>query len=352
MSRKATLNDVVAASGLSIFTVSRALNRAEGVSEGSRKRVLEAAKAVGYVPNLAAKAVRNQTPGPVIVMTASTSNAYYIDMLSGIQAGLRSAGLGMRTADLAPEGIFDAELEEAAVQEAMQSRASGVISTLTLGRENYEKLTAWGVPVVFVDSQPPVSSYETASVTTDNAAAASVVGDHLALHGQEDWVLLIYPALWSSRATREDGLRVAAERHGATLAVLECGNDPASAESVTSAYLSTRHGASPFALIAGNNPLLRGALNATRAASLRLPEDVCLISFDEFMWSALIDPPITVVDEDSKSIGELAATTLRNVIQRNSPHHGGEPRPGIRYLPQDTKEVEATLVIRQSCGCP
>lgn len=144
MSRKATLNDVVAASGLSIFTVSRALNRAEGVSEGSRKRVLEAAKAVGYVPNLAAKAVRNQTPGPVIVMTASTSNAYYIDMLSGIQAGLRSAGLGMRTADLAPEGIFDAELEEAAVQEAMQSRASGVISTLTLGRENYEKLTAWG----------------------------------------------------------------------------------------------------------------------------------------------------------------------------------------------------------------
>ena len=87
--KKPTLNDVVKESGLSIFTVSRALNGAEGVSAESRSKVLEAAKSIGYVPNKAARALRTQSPGPVIVMTASTANYYYIDMIDGIQAGLR-----------------------------------------------------------------------------------------------------------------------------------------------------------------------------------------------------------------------------------------------------------------------
>ena len=350
--RRPTLNDIALETGLSTFTVSRALSGEYGVSEASRQKVVAAAEAIGYVPNKAARALRNQTPGPVIVMTASTSNAYYIDMLAGIQNGLRSAGLAMRTADLAPEGVFDAALEDAAVEEAMQSRAAGVISTLTLGRSNYETLTQWGVPVVFVDSHPPVSDYGTASVTTDNLSAADEVGHHLAEHGHRDWVLLIYPKLWSTRAAREAGLRASAELHGATLTMLECDNDPTSAQVTLARHLATRKDGRPFALVAGNNPLLRGALGALRDAGVYPPRDVCLISFDEFMWSPLIDPPMTVVDEDSKNIGRLAALTLRNVIRRNSaPDPKAASGAGIRYLPEDTKEVEANLLIRQSCGC-
>lgn len=349
MMRKTTLNDVVAESGLSLFTVSRALNGAQGVSQASRERVLAAARKVGYVPNTAAKALRNQTPGPVVVMTASTANAYYIDMILGIQTGLRSGGLGMRTADLAPDGAFDPSLEDAAVQDAMQSRASGVVSALTLRPENYEKLTDWGIPVVFVDSKPPASASGAASVTTDNASAAADVGEHLASHGHKDWVLLIYPHLWSTRATREAGLREAAARHGARLTVVECANDPASAQEATRKLLAGRDREEAFAFIAGDNPILLGALSAIRDMSLHVPQDICLISYDEFMWAPLIDPPVTVVNEDSKAIGELAAATLRSVIARSS---GQKTGGGIRYLEEDRKEVKANLLIRKSCGCP
>ncbi|MBB1503055.1 LacI family DNA-binding transcriptional regulator [Propioniciclava sp. MC1683] len=353
MARRPTLNDVVAETGLSIFTVSRALRGAQGVSEASRTKVLAAARKIGYVPNGAARALRNQTPGPVIVMKASSSNAYYVDMITGIQVGLRSAGMGMRTADIAPDGVFDADLENAAVQEAMQSRASGVISTLTLQPENYRRLTEWGVPVVFVDSHPPASELGTASVTTDNAAATAAVGEHLASHGQSDWVLLIYPHLWSTRAAREAGLRRSAEQHGARLTVVESANDPVSAQQAMSRYLDSRTAEGPFALIAGNNPLLRGGLSAVREAGMRLPQDVSLISFDEFMWAPLIDPPITVVDEDSRHIGEIAAATLRDIVQRKnkSGDASGGSGSGVTYHPEDTKEVTATLLVRQSCGC-
>src|SRR5690625_4836044 len=153
MDRKPTLADVQKLSGLSIYTVSRALNDADGVSAESRRKVLEAARKIGYVPNKAARALRTQSPGPVIVMTASTSNYYYIDMIDGIQAALRNANIALRFVDLAPEGRFDPKLEDEAVLEAMQTRATGLISTLTLSDTNYEKLAEWGVPVVFVDSQ-------------------------------------------------------------------------------------------------------------------------------------------------------------------------------------------------------
>lgn len=349
MKRKPTLNDVVAQTGLSIYTVSRALNGATGVSAASREKVLAAARAIGYVPNSAAKALRNQTPGPVIVMTASTANAYYIDLVLGIQAGLRSAGLGMRTVDIAPEGVFDVALEDAAVTEAMQTRASGVVSSLTLSPENYEKLTEWGIPVVFVDSRPPASDHGVASVTTDNSTATADVGEHLAAHGHRDWVLLIYPHLWSTRATREAGLRAAAEQHGANLTVVECANDPVAAQAATAELLAERPSGKPFAFIAGDNPILLGALFAFREGERRIPQDICLVAFDEFEWAPLIDPPVTVVDEDSRCIGELAADTLKNIIQRNSSPGSGT---GLRYAAEDTKEVKPNLLVRNSCGCP
>lgn len=155
MAKRPTTNDIAAACGLSIFTVSKALNDASGVSPTSRKKVLDAARTLGYVPHTAARALRTQAPGPVIVLTASTSNYYYIDLLDGLQEGLREAGLPVRIVDLAPAGRFDTTVEADAVQEAMQARATGVISTLSLTPQNYERLNDWGIPVVFVDSDPP-----------------------------------------------------------------------------------------------------------------------------------------------------------------------------------------------------
>ncbi|MBB6334346.1 LacI family DNA-binding transcriptional regulator [Schaalia hyovaginalis] len=350
MAKKPTLNDVAAKSGLSIFTVSRALNGAEGVSDESRRRVLEAARSIGYVPNTAARALRTQMPGPVMVMTASTSNSYYIDMIDGIQSGLREANTAMRFTDVAPSGRFDRDLEDAAIQEAMQSRAKGVISTLTLSPDNYEKLTEWGIPAVFVDSQAPDSHFGAASVTTDNADASAQIGRHLAFHGLDEWVLMIYPRLWSSRAAREGGFRAAAHEHGARLTVLECDNDARSAREVLDAHLAQRGTGGRFALVAGNNPLLQGALTALRERELRIPDEVAVIGFDEFAWAPLLDPPMTVIDEDSRSIGELAARKLLAIIARtSSDKEAASVVPS--YTAEDREEVTATLLVRHSCGC-
>ena len=229
MLRKPTLRDVSLACGLSTYTVSRALSDSDGVSAASRAAVLRAAREVGYVPNAAAQQLRRNTRSSVAVITASTSNHYYLDLMRGIERTLRTSGRTAVVADIAAEGRYTDAAEDATVQNMIQARVAGVIATLTLHPRNVDLLHSWDIPVVFVDASPPEGAGPTPSITTDNAAASLAVGDHLAGHGYRRWLLLAYPTRWSTRVPREAGLREAALRHGAVLTVVESENDSRSA---------------------------------------------------------------------------------------------------------------------------
>ncbi|MEU6644613.1 LacI family DNA-binding transcriptional regulator [Saccharomonospora sp. NPDC046836] len=350
MAKKPTLRDVSRASGLSIYTVSRALSNADGVSPASRELVLKAARELGYVPNRAAQELRKNTRSSVAVITASTSNYYYIDLMKGIQRTLRASGRTAVVADIAVEGYHTAEHEDATVQHLIQSRTAGVISTLPLSPHNTRLLADWDIPLVFVDSQP-LDNTRIPSVTTDNFSASMRVGAHLAEHGYTDWLFLVYPALWSTRLERERGIREAARRHGAALTILESENDSASAYATLAAHLDQGGGTPPRAVIAGNNPMAHGTLHLFSDRGVRVPHDVAIIAYDEFAWASLLDPPLTVLNEDSEHIGVLAARTLTRIIdeQVEAERRGDQPTPA--YRPEDRQEVSADLIIRRSCGC-
>lgn len=348
--RKSTMRDVSRATGLSMFTVSQALNGAEGVSESSREQVLQAAKKLGYIPNRAAQELRRASRDSVAVITASNSNSYYLDLLAGIQHSLRPSNRTVVVGDVAIEGAYDRGLEDRLVRRLIESRTAGVISTLTLSEENTRLLAQWDIPLVFVDSSPPPTAPDFPSITTDNYNASLTVGEHLAQHGFQRWLFLAYPAKWSTRLERERGIRDAAATHGAKLDILESENDPTSASSALRTYLSGLDYV-PDVLITGNNPLLLGALNALRDLKLRVPVDIAVVTFDEFAWAPLIDPPVTVLNERSEEIGRLAAMTLTEIIddQVEAERRGASLKPN--YSEDYQKQVPAQLIIRRSCGC-
>ncbi len=224
--RKSTMRDVSRAAGLSMFTVSRALSGADGVSSESRAHVLKVARELGYVANRAAQELRKASSDSVAVITASTSNSYYLDLMSGIQRTLQPSDWTVIVGDVAVDGAYDQALEDRLTKRLIEARVAGVISTLTLTSENAKLLALWDIPVVFVDSSPPHTAPELPSVTTDNYSASLLVGQHLADHNFRDWLFLVYPARWSTRFNRERGLREAAKRHGARLVVLESATTP------------------------------------------------------------------------------------------------------------------------------
>lgn len=347
---RSTMRDISRATGFSVFTVSRALDGGDGVSEQSRAQILQVARELGYVVNRAAQELRRANRDTVAVITASTSNSYYLDLMAGIQQALDPSAWTVIVGDVAVDGAYDTRLEARIVQRLIESRTAGVISALTLQPEHTELLAKWDIPVVFVDSSPPPEAAHFPSVTTNNHEASLMVGQHLAEHGYEDWLFLVYPSKWSSRFGRESGLREAARLAGANLVVLETANDAASARETLARHLDDRFGL-PHALIAGNNPLLLGAMGLLKDRAIHVPGDVAVVAYDEFAWSTLIDPPITVLNEHSEEIGKRAAMMLREIIERQeAAERKGKP-PSPVYLPEHRQQVSAHLMLRRSCGC-
>lgn len=348
--RKSTMRDISRATGLSMFTVSRALNGADGVSEESREQIRRAARELGYIPNRAAQELRRASRDTVAVITASTANSYYLEMMAGIQQALRPSSWTVVIGDVAVDGSYDPRLEDRLIQRLIESRVAGVISTLTLQPESTRLLSLWDIPLVFVDSSPPPSASDFPSVTTDNYRASLLVGAHLAEHRFRDWLLLIYPPTWSTRLERERGLRDSARLHGAGLVVLESENDAEAGYRTLHDHLDGT-GRLPDVLIAGNNPLLLGAMNLARDRGAAIPADMALVGYDEFPWSALLDPPLTLLNEQSAEIGRRAATTLAEIIEgQATAERRGEAMAPV-YLPRHQQQVPARLIIRRSCGC-
>lgn len=339
--RKATMRDVSQATGFSMFTVSKALNGGEGVSEESRERILKTARELGYVPNRAAQELRRSSRDSVAVITAHASNSYYLNLMSGIQHILEPSRWTVVLGDIAVNGAWDPAQEDRMINRLIESRMAGVISTVTLKAENLKLLEKWEIPVVFVDS-PPRGEHHFPSVTTDNYNASQLVGNHLAEHGYQDWLLLIYPTRWTTRFERERGLRDAASHCGAHLTVLETENDALSAAEKLGHYLASVE-KMPDVLIAGNNPLLLGALKQLQQRQIAIPSEMAVIGYDEFDWAPLLNPPMTVLNENSEEIGRRAADMLTQLIKEE----GGTKRKPSEYQ----LRVPAELVVRQSCGC-
>lgn len=140
-----TLRDVSEASGVSEMTVSRVLRNRGDVSEATRERVLEAARALGYVPNKIAGALASQRVNLVGVIIPSLSNLVFPEVLSGISAELEDTGLQpvVGVTNYAPDR------EEAVLYEMLSWRPSGVIIA---GLEHTPAARAMlenaGVPVV------------------------------------------------------------------------------------------------------------------------------------------------------------------------------------------------------------
>ncbi|CUH82481.1 LacI family DNA-binding transcriptional regulator [Tropicibacter naphthalenivorans] len=143
--RPLTLRDVSEASGVSEMTVSRVLRNRGDVSQATREKVLEAAKALGYVPNKIAGALASQRVNLVAVIIPSLRNMVFPEVMSGISAVLEET-------DLQPVvGVTDylPEKEERVLYEMLSWRPSGVIiAGLEHTDASKAMLKASGIPVV------------------------------------------------------------------------------------------------------------------------------------------------------------------------------------------------------------
>jgi len=337
----ATLKDVSSHAGVSTYTASRALSGHSDVAETTRARVREAAKRLGYVANQHARSLKGGASSVIGVIAASKANQYYATLVGALETAVEAYGYSCFVADAATNGVYLREREDRIVHSMIQQRVAAVVVAYAIGGKNLALLAQWKIPVMFVDCPPSSARTSYPSVTTDNYSAGLAVGDHLARLGYRRWCFVGHARNWNTREPRQAGFEAAAASCGASLEIVEGGNDAEVARRAFAAVLTKLSGPKrPQAVFASNTVLLKGVLLALRDCGIDIPSHMAVAAFDDFDWAGLMSPPVTVVDQHIDLIGRTAGShvlTLLGDIPAN-----GETAGKIVIAP--------TLIVRESCG--
>jgi LacI family transcriptional regulator len=317
---------------VSIASASRALNGIKTRPDVLAK-VTQAAEAVGYVPNAAARSLRSRRTGQVAFAMPDIANPVYTTMVSSIQAVAKAGG---RRLMLHSTGA-DAEDELEILRDLKRRFVDGLIlCSLNLTEAHVAELRGAAVPVVVIGR--PVKDSHVDTVRTNSRRGAAEAVRHLHAAGRRRIALLNGPPHTAPGSSRRlgylDALRSCGlERDDALIEVAEDFMVEPGRRATVRLLERTR----PDAIFCANDLLAAGALAALREADLGVPCDVALVGMDNSVLAEHTWPPLTTIDLGSAERARIAAELLLKRIER----------PG---RPTRTVGVEPRLVVRASCG--
>ena len=294
------IKDVARAAGVSPATVSRALGKGP-ISEALRAQVLEAVRATGYRPNLAARRLRSQDSGTIGLILADIGNPFFTGVAKAVEEAAYQAGLRVILCN-----TDEAPAREAIYLRLMQEeRVTGLILAPT--RTTAERLATQPleVPTVLIDRAGPPGRFD--CVLLDNEAASAALVDHLVAQGHRR-IAGLFGQTSGTGIERAAGYRAAMARHGLPAHDRFVLPQAEAAAAGFAALLA--EGPAPEAIIVSNSLLLMGLLRAVRAAGLRIPQDIALAGFDNEPWTGLVEPGLTVIEQPLAEIGRMAMALL------------------------------------------
>ncbi|GAA4712633.1 LacI family DNA-binding transcriptional regulator [Pedococcus ginsenosidimutans] len=313
------MRDVAALAGVSLKTVSRVVNREAGVSPDVTARVERAVAQLGYRHNLAASNLRRAHGRSAMVgaVLQDVSNSFSASLLRSLEDEARDRDVAIVASSLDEEP----ERERSIVESLVRRRVDGLLLVPATERQDYlaDDLRN-GLPVVFVDRRP--QGVDTDSVTVDNGLGARLAVDHLVAHGHRRIAMVgDMPSIQTAQA-RLEGYRSALRHAGVepdpALAAMSVRS---SDDAIAAVYRLLDLDDPPTAIFAARNSLAVGAIRALHQRGLA--GRVALVGFDDFPLADIVDPPLTVVRQNVRTIGAEVAKRLFARIDgdTSAPHH-------------------------------
>ena len=294
----ATIRDVAQASGVHPSTVSRALSAPGMVNEVTRGRVLAAAEALGYRPNRTARALITGRTQNIGLIVADIANPFFPPLIKAAEHRARVLNHHIFIADTDEDPVVEEE-----VVQTLSQQVDGLL--LCSPRMSNARITALRnhVPMVVVNRAVP----GLASVLTDAAGGARQIVDHLTGLGHRELTYLAGPrGSWTNREiTRAATAR--AQAAGARLTVLGP-NAPSEEGGSAAAEQVLATGAT--AVIAYNDLMAIGLMEALTALGKEIPDDLSIAGFDDIAVGRRIRPSLTTVASPSDVAGQAAVDLL------------------------------------------
>ncbi|WP_297707228.1 LacI family DNA-binding transcriptional regulator [uncultured Eudoraea sp.] len=333
--KNTTLKELAAVLGLSISTVSRALNDHPDISKKTKENVVSLAKQLHYVPNLFARGFRSQESHILGVIVPNISHLYTSTILKGILEEAEIRGYRVIVSESKNNETKQAEM----IQTMMQFGVDGILLSLARSISTVDDVLQVlnRIPLVLFDKVS--GKIPCTQIVIDEEGAAFNAVEHLINLGKKRIAIIKETENSYNSEQRFFGYQRALQEHGLPVdEKIILGTEDISlvnGRRLTNILLSMNK--RPDAIFAITDNAAIGAIKALNKYKIKIPEEVAVVGFSNSVNSTIIHPALTTVDQPGEKIGSTAVKYLIDEIvnQKNT-------------ITTKTVKIKTNLIVRDS----
>jgi len=334
--RKTNIKDIAEHTNLSITTVSRVLNgkaKQYRISEKSQKIVLDATKALNYIPNQIAVNLQSGKTKAIALIVPSLNNPFFSRIAGQINLELQQMGY----ITLISDSDENSNIEKVELDQIFSRNVEGIIIAPCGGTSDHLKLIQdQKIPVVCLDRY--IEGLDIPFVSTDNYQGAYAATEHFIRNGHSKIACIQGIKSSMPNKLRIKGFKAALNEAGITESSVS-GYNFSVQNGYTETLLLLQSKAKPTAIFALSNTIALGCMKALKENNYRIPEDISLIAFDDHPYLDYLSTPLTCVKQPVEDICKIAVRLLFSQIN-NEEIKAGQVflKPSIR-IRESVKQI-------------
>jgi DNA-binding LacI/PurR family transcriptional regulator len=310
-----TVKDIARKAGVSHSTVSRALHGSSLIADETIERIQQISNEMGYSPSAAARALKTNRSQFLGVVLSSVDDPFFSEILQGIEGGVQGSGYSLFIA----AANRDPEQKHEIVQAMVEHRVDGIIICSTSFSEKQSgQLLQYGVPMVVINNQAAEDFRY--SIYHDDVDGSRQVTHHLIELGHRKIAYLGNSLSGRTTLDRLTGFRQEMESNGLAIPAeyiheVSGGNPENGIDAAQHFFALSQR---PTAMVCYNDMLAIGVLKGFQQLGVRVPEEISITGFDNIIFSAYTNPPLTTFDQPKRFIGMEAARLLLGLLKHES----------------------------------
>ena len=331
------IRDVARRAKVSTATVSRTVNQVATVDSQLAKRVWKAIEELGYYPNRQARALVSGRSRVFGLIVSEITNPFFPEIVQTFE----TLAVEQHYEILLTSTIHDPKRMELAVRRMIEGRVDGV-AILTFGMEEdlLEHLRFRNLPLVFVDIGPKAP--RVSNIRVDYADGIRQAVQHLAALRHERIGFIAGPLRLRSAMARKDAFQASMKEIGLPVKpdfLVEGDHRLEGGKRALKKLAELRE--RPTAVLCSNDMTAIGVMREAFELSIKVPQDLSVIGFDDIRMAEFLTPPLTTVQMSQSELARLAFEALLKEVKRETP------------IPEGSEYVLKThLVLRNSTTFP
>jgi len=326
--RKITIKEVAKEAGVSISTVSNALNGSSLVTSATREKVMEVANRLQYVPNINGRLLKAGKSNMIGFLSSSVSGFYFSTLIDSIYKECDRHGYGLNIVAIRDKRVI--------MNHSLGGNLDGVIifQGEAVGDEELALLKKSQIKTVFLDRE--IEDRWIASVLFDSYRAGYELTGRVLGQGHRNLCFIEGGEFVYDSMERKRGFIKAMEEHGLPVEA-GCFLKGMFKEQFTYDMLTAKLAAGmplPDVFIAGNDASAIGCINALRDRGYQVPKDVSVTGFDDIEVARYVQPALTTVRNPIARQGTRAVEILMQMIDEGISGH--------------VEQLEGELIARDS----